>query len=130
MIVYKTPTNERHMTIHNGTKTTSHDHEMNPSSLKARNMNCSTLTAQNNSNYNKKTKISIKKRTKNDENFTSNDLSCFTAQIHTAMLTIEMKINGINTKIHKCLPDSSLSHTNNSNMRRIRCRANDISIDL
>lgn len=54
MIVYKTPTNERHMTIHNGTNTTSHDHEMNPSSLKARNMNCSTLTAQNNSNYNKK----------------------------------------------------------------------------
>ena len=62
--------------------------------------------------------------------FTSKDRSCFTAQIQTAIETTEMNINGMNTRIHKCLPDCNLSQANNSNISRIKCRANVISIAL
>lgn len=60
----------------------------------------------------------------------SNDLSCFTAQMQTAIDIIDIKINGINTKVHTCLPVSNLSHTSNSNINNIKCRAKVISIDL
>lgn len=50
--------------------------------------------------------------------------------MHTAILTIDIKIKGINTRIHRCLADSSLSQTNSSNINKIKCNASDISIDL
>lgn len=51
MIVYRTPTRERHIRIHRGTNTTSQLHEINPSSRKARKMNCRMFTEQNNSSF-------------------------------------------------------------------------------
>lgn len=42
-------TKARHITIHSGTNTTSHDHTIKPSSLNARKINWSTLTAQKSS---------------------------------------------------------------------------------
>lgn len=50
MIVYRTPTSDKHITIHKGTKTTSHDQLIKPSNRKAKKINCRTFTAQNNSN--------------------------------------------------------------------------------
>lgn len=51
---------------------------------------------------------------------TSNERSCLTAQIQTAIDTIEINIKGINTRIQRCLPDSNLSQTKSSNISRIR----------
>ena len=48
------PTRLRHISIHRGTNTTSHDQLMKSSNLSARNMNWSIFTAQNSSNCNKK----------------------------------------------------------------------------
>ena len=127
MMVYSTPTNDKHITIHSGTNTTSQDQLMNPSKRRARKMNCSTFTAQKSSSWNTNFHIHF---TTNLLKRTSNDLSCLTAQMHTAMLTIDMKISGIKTRIHKCLFDSSLSHTSSSNINNIKCNARDISIDL
>lgn len=62
-IAYKTATSDKHNSAQRGTNTTSQLHEIKPSSLRARNINCSTFTAQNNSS--------------------SNERSCFTAQMHT-----------------------------------------------
>jgi hypothetical protein len=51
MIVYRTPTRERHIRIHRGTNTTSQLQEINPSSLRAKKMNWRMFTEQNNSNF-------------------------------------------------------------------------------
>ena len=61
---------------------------------------------------------------------TSNDLSCLTAQILTAIDTIDMKIRGMKTRIQRCLPLSNLSQTSKSNISNMRCRAKLISIAL
>lgn len=62
-IAYKTATRHKQRSAHSGTNTTSQLHVIKPSNLKARKMNCNTFTAQNNSS--------------------SNDRSCFTAQMQT-----------------------------------------------
>lgn len=62
-IAYRTATKDKHKSAQRGTNTTSQLHVINPSNLNAKKMNCNTLTAQNNSS--------------------SNDLSCFAAQIQT-----------------------------------------------
>lgn len=51
MILYRTPTRERHIRIHRGTNTTSQLQEINPSSRRARKMNWRMLTEQNNSSF-------------------------------------------------------------------------------
>ena len=87
----------RHIRIQKGTKTTTHDQVMNRSSLNAININCKIFTEQNSSN--------------------SKPRSFFKDQIQTAIESNDIKIKGMNAKIQRCLPDSSLSHTNSSNMR-------------
>lgn len=51
MIVYRTPTRERHIRIHRGTNTTSQLQEINPSSRRAKKMNWRMFTEQNNSSF-------------------------------------------------------------------------------
>jgi len=62
-IAYKTATKDKQRSAHSGTNTTSQLHVIKPSNLKAKKINCNTFTAQNSSS--------------------SNDRSCFTAQMQT-----------------------------------------------
>lgn len=64
------------------------------------------------------------------EKITSNERSCLTAQTHAATLTTLTNIKGMKTKTHKCRPECNLSQANNSNIKRIKCKAKDISIAL
>lgn len=62
-IAYNTATSDKHNRAQRGTNTTSQLQVIKLSSLNAKKINCSTLTAQNSSS--------------------SKDRSCFTAQMHT-----------------------------------------------
>lgn len=87
-----------------------HLHETNSSSFNGKKTNCSALTAQNNSN--------------------SKERSCLTLQTHAPTLATDPNINGMNTRTHKCRLDVNLSHANNSNINRIKCKESDINIAL
>lgn len=62
--------------------------------------------------------------------FTSNDLSCLTAQIHAPTEATLPTHSGTKTSTQRCLPDVKRSQTSSSNISKIRCNASDISIAL
>lgn len=131
---YNIITKHKHNMIHTGTNIISQLHVRNPSSFNGMKTNWSAFTARNNSNckkwerlleINTYFKVFIIEITSNDRSF------CFTAQIQKNTLTMLATINGMNTKIHKCLlPDVKRSQIRNSNISKIRCNDSDISIDL
>lgn len=104
------PTKLKHNTIHNGTNTTSQLHATKPSNFNGKNTNCNAFTAINNSS--------------------SNERSCLTDQTQAPTLATLPKISGTKTRTHKLRPELRRSHANNSNINRIRCNENDISIAL
>lgn len=110
MTLYSTPTRLKQSTIHSGTNTTSQLHETNLSNFNGRNTNCNALTARNSSN--------------------SKERSCLTDQTHAPTLATLPNINGIKTSTHKWRPDVRRSHANSSNINRMRCSDNEISMAL
>lgn len=104
------PTKHKHSTIHSGTNTTSQLQFTKPSNFNGRNTNCNALTAINSSN--------------------SNDRSCLTDHTQAPTLATLPNINGTKTITQYGRFDDKQSQANNSNMSKMRCNENDISIAL
>lgn len=111
--LYSIMTSDKQRMIQIGTKMISHDQPKNPSSFKGINTNCRAFT---------------------DKKSSSSKLlsfCCLMAQMQKNTLTIEDTINGIKTRIQRCLFSlDNRSTRRNSNIRRIKCRERLISIDL
>lgn len=104
------PTKHKHSTIHSGTNTTSQLQFTKPSNFNGRNTNCNALTAINSSN--------------------SNDRSCLTDHTQAPTLATLPNINGTKTITQYWRFDDKQSQANNSNISKMRCNENDISIAL